>query len=127
MGHAHNEKQFFSINSKSRSSAFRNILLHQNVISFGRLLTLSSFCVMFFAKKGHFQLRDHQQIAFVMLSRFCLLSKTPLTSPVPLSYNAMENTGPNGSWMEYQPKLNQKYIPFLSCISNFEGTSYKSL
>ena len=67
---------------------------------------------MFFAKKGHFQLRDHQQIAFVMLSRFCLLSKTPLTSPVPLSYNAMENTGRNGSWMEYQPKLNQKYIPF---------------
>ena len=26
-----------------------------------------------------------------------------------------------------QPKSNEKYIPFLHCISSFEGTSYKNL
>ena len=29
--------------------------------------------------------------------------------------------------MKYQPKLNEKYMPFLHCISSFEGTSYKHL
>ena len=27
--------------------------------------------------------------------------------------------------MEYQPKSNEKYTPFLDCISSFEGTFYK--
>ena len=29
--------------------------------------------------------------------------------------------------MEYQAKLNEKYIPVSFCISRFEGTSYKKL
>ena len=29
--------------------------------------------------------------------------------------------------MKYQPKLNEKHMPFLHCISSFEGTSYKHL
>ena len=31
------------------------------------------------------------------------------------------------SWMEYQAKLNEKYMPVLFCISSFEATSYKKL
>ena len=26
---------------------------------------------------------------------------------------------------EHQPKSNEKYMPFVHCISSFEGTSYK--
>ena len=29
--------------------------------------------------------------------------------------------------IEYQPKSDEKYMPFLHCISSFEGTSYKNL
>ena len=29
--------------------------------------------------------------------------------------------------IEYQPKSNEKYIPFLHCISSFEGPFYKNL
>ena len=29
--------------------------------------------------------------------------------------------------MEYQVKLNEKYMPVLHCISSFEGTSFKKL
>ena len=49
--------------------------------------------------------RDCQQISFVMLNKFCLLSKPPTPSPSPpCPSQAIAN------WIEYQPKLNEKYI-----------------
>ena len=57
-------------------------------------------------------IRDYQQINFVTLNGFCTLS-----SPFPLPPFLRTLSG----LMEYQPKLNQKYTPFLHCISSFEG------
>ena len=30
-------------------------------------------------------------------------------------------------WMEHQPKLNEKYMPSVHCMSSFEGTPYNNL
>ena len=52
MGYAQNEKQvFFGRNNKSRSSAFKNFLLYQNIICFGWAMNLFLFSVMFFYPK----------------------------------------------------------------------------
>ena len=66
-------------------------------------------------------LRDYWQITFVMLNRFCTLSKPPSSSHPYCSKQTISKE------IEYQPKSNEKNIPFLHCISSFEGTSYKSL
>ena len=58
-------------------------------------------------------LRDHRQIAFATLNRFSLLS-----NPSPLTYFSSQTIS---IWMEYQPKLNEKYTSFLNYISSFEG------
>ena len=51
-----------------------------------------------------FSLRDHQQITFVMLNRFCPLSKLPPLIPLFL----MDKP----SSMESQAKTNEKYLSF---------------
>ena len=63
-------------------------------------------------------IKDCRQITFVTLNRFCPLSKRrhPICSWRTIS-----------KWMEYLLKSNRKYIPFLHCISSFDGTSYKNL
>ena len=73
----------------------------------------------YFVKIIKIIVRDCQQITFVMLNGFCQLSESP--PPYPCSLRTM------AKWIEYQPKLNERYIPFLQCISSFEGTSYKNL
>ena len=54
IGHAQNEKQFFGINNKSRSSSFRNFLFHPNIICFGSIMNLFLYWVMFFVKNVSF-------------------------------------------------------------------------
>ena len=51
-----------------------------------------------------------------MLNGFCLLSTL---QPLFLTDNIKLDGIPT--------KIKQKYIPFLSCISNFEGESYKNV
>ena len=59
MSHAQNKKQFFGRNTKSRSSAFRNFLFCQNIISLGWVMNLCLSWVMYFVKKKcHFQLKQ---------------------------------------------------------------------
>ena len=78
-------------------------------------LMLRVFLMVLFVFINCFVPRDHQQITFVMLNRFCLLCETshPLLT--------MEIS----SLMEYKAKLNEKYMPVLHCISSLKGTSYK--
>ena len=62
------------------------------------------------------QMRHHHYITFFSLNRFCPFSNPhPLTPPFFLMATS--------SWNGYQPKLNEKYMPFLKCILSFEGTS----
>ena len=58
-------------------------------------------------------------LTFVMLNRFCSLSKKKSTPPV------LKQT--MSRWMECQPKTDEKCTTFLHYISSFEGTSYKNL
>ena len=58
------------------------------------------------------QLRDCWQITFITLNGFCSLSKKSPTL-TPCSWQTLS------WWLEYQPKSNEKYIPFLHCISTF--------
>ena len=52
MGHAQKKKKrFFLPEMTSRLSAFRNFLFYQN-ISFGWVMNLFLFCVMFLIEKG---------------------------------------------------------------------------
>ena len=53
-----------------------------------------------------------------MLNRFCLLSKKSCP-PHPCSLQTIPSS------LEYQPELNEKYMPFLYYISSSDGTSYK--
>ena len=56
-----------------------------------------------------------------MLNRFCLVVKlTPLPQPV-------LNAWTISRLIKYQPKSNEKYMPFLHWISSFEGNSCKNL
>ena len=57
-----------------------------------------------------------------MLNIFFPLSKTTNTPVFNRQYPAGWNTN---HWREYEPKSNEKYTPFLHCISSFEGTFYK--
>ena len=59
-----------------------------------------------------------------MLNRFFPLSKNPHSSLLNRQYHAGWNTN---HWMEYQPKSNEKYTPFLNCISSFEVTFSKKI
>ena len=61
-------------------------------------------------------IKNCRQIISVMLNGFCPLSMMK-TLPAPLFL--MDNIKTNG----IRPKSNEKYIPFLYCISSFEGTS----
>ena len=66
---------------------------------------------------------DCQQIIFVILNRFCLLSNPTPHPPTPSVFstdNIKMDRIP-------KPKSDEKHIPFLHCISSFEGTSYKNL
>ena len=53
-----------------------------------------------------------------MVNRFCPLSKK--IQPPMLK-------GQYSKWIEYKPKSNEKCMPFLHCISSFEGSSYKNV
>ena len=57
-----------------------------------------------------FGFRDRRQIAFVTLNVFCPLSNPP---PTPCSWRTILNS------MEYQAKLNEKYMPVLQCIPSY--------
>ena len=59
-----------------------------------------------------------------MLDKCFPLSKTPYPTVLNRQYHAGWNTN---HWMEYQPKSNEKYVPFLHCISSFEGTFYNKM
>ena len=61
------------------------------------------------------EFRDCQQITFVTLGRFCLLSKnTPTSCPQRTTWR----------WSEYRPKSNEIYMLFLHCILfSFEGSN----
>ena len=87
-------------------------------------------------------LRDCEQITFFMLSRVCPLSKKNPTPLVLRDFRQKTFVTLNGlakktqlhcskqtisKWIEYQPKSNEKKIPFLNCILSFEGTFYKNL
>ena len=52
-------------------------------------------------------------MTFVMFNGCCMLSKSPPPLHPPIL---------NG---QYQPKSKEKYMPFLHCISRFEGTPLK--
>ena len=65
-------------------------------------------------RKMHTLFRDHQQVTFIMLNRFCQLSNFPL--PLPPAFKR-----------QFQPKSKERYMPFLHCISNFEHTSDKNI
>ena len=60
---------------------------------------------------------DYQQITFVMLNRFFLLSKTP--PPQLTVLNIHDQAG----WNTNQNQM-KNICPFLHCISRFEGISY---
>ena len=77
---------------------------------------IQSFLLMFsFVFINCFVPKDHRQITFVMLNRFSLLRRTSR----PCSRWTIS------SMMEYQAKLNERYMPVLHCISSLKGTSYK--
>ena len=59
-----------------------------------------------------------------MLNRFFLLCKNPHPPVLNRQYCAGRNTN---HWMEYQPKSNEKFMPFSQYISSFEGTFYKQI
>ena len=59
--------------------------------------------------------RDHRQITFVALNRFCLLRKA--FHPLFLMDNIKLDGIPS--------KIKRKYTLVLNCISSFKGTSYK--
>ena len=65
-----------------------------------------------------FSLRDCQQITFIMLNRFCLLSKTP--TPLVLNGQYQDGWNTNQNPMKNTP-LFKLYFKF------FQGTSSKSL
>ena len=60
------------------------------------------------------------------LTNCFLLSKMPYPSS-PLFLTLYHSGWKNNYWMEYQPKSNEKYVPFLHCISSFEGSFYKKV
>ena len=51
-------------------------------------------------------IKDHWQLIFITLHIFCLLKTLPPVLNLAIS-----------SLMEYQPKLNEKFMPFLNCMS----------
>ena len=57
------------------------------------------------------KLRDCQLITFVMLNRFCSLSRTPPLPP-PTSPNLPVLNTTISKWIEYQPKSNEKHAFF---------------
>ena len=61
--------------------------------------------------------RDRQQITFVTLNGFRLLSKPPPHPPVLNNFELKEN----------QPKLDEKSMSVSHCISNFQGAPYNKL
>ena len=75
-----------------------------------------------------------QSVSFIYFKFLGTINKEPLSrltdfvhyvkAPPPhCSYQIVS------TWMQYQPKLNEKYMPFLflHCISSFESTSYKNV
>ena len=66
--------------------------------------------------------RDCSKITFITLNRLCLISVNP---PTPCSLQTIHISGKLDGI--YQAKLNEKYMPVLQGISNYEGTSYKKL
>ena len=76
---------------------------------------LKKFCLVVL-KLCHFSYLGTINInkTFIMFSRFCpqpAVKQTPHTTTPVLNMD-------NASWMEYQPKLSQKCMPFLHCFSH---------
>ena len=69
-------------------------------------------------------LRDHQQITFVTLNKFVLFNKTPHSPVRDRQNHVIWNTN---HWMGYQPKSYKNSMPFLHCISSFEGSFFKKV
>ena len=67
------------------------------------------------------ELRDCQQITFVMLNKFCPLSRKNPTPVLNRQYIKMDRIPKRN---QRKPKPSKKYMPFLHYISSFEGTSY---
>ena len=112
------------------SSVICCILLKLDFLVFFKLIIEKKNHVEFknisIAEKRTKRVRDHRQVTFITLNRFCPLSNS-LSPPLPTNLDSHCCWRKISRCIEYQPRLNEKCTPFLHRISSLsaECTFYK--